>query len=31
MAYKANFRPIEALRDGQWREFDAADPAFGRR
>jgi len=31
MAYKARFRPIEALRDGQWREFDATDPAFGRR
>lgn len=30
MAYKANFRPIEGLIDGLWREFDDADPALGR-
>ena len=29
MAYKANFRPIEGLIDGVWREFDAADPSIG--
>jgi arginyl-tRNA--protein-N-Asp/Glu arginylyltransferase len=31
MAYKANFRPIEGLIDGTWREFDPADPDIGRR
>jgi arginine-tRNA-protein transferase len=31
MAYKANFRPIEGLIDGEWREFDSADPGVGTR
>ena len=26
MSYKANFRPIEGLIGGEWREFDAANP-----
>ena len=25
MAYKANFRPIEGLIDGEWRQFEATD------
>ncbi len=31
MAYKANFRPIEGLLDGHWREFDPSDADAGRR
>ncbi len=31
MTYKANFRPIEGLIDGQWREFSPADGEVGRR
>ena len=31
MAYKANFKPIEGLIDGAWREFDVADPTVGKR
>lgn len=31
MAYKANFRPIEGLIDGLWREFDPADTGVGKR
>jgi arginine-tRNA-protein transferase len=31
MAYKANFKPIEGLIDGHWRELDFSDPALGRR
>ena len=29
MSYKANFQPIEGLIDGQWQEFDPADPQVG--
>lgn len=31
MAYKANFRPIEGLIGGQWREFSPSEPEVGRR
>ena len=31
MAYKANFRPIEGLIDGEWREFEATDPGVTNR
>ena len=31
MTYKANFRPIEGLINGQWREFSPADGEVGRR
>ena len=29
MAYKGDFRPIEGFIDGQWQEFDPADPRVG--
>ncbi len=31
MAYKANFQPIEGLRDAKWRELDVTDSGAGRR
>jgi len=31
MAYKANFRPIEGLRDGKWCELDTRDSGVGQR
>ena len=31
MAYKANFKPTEGLINGEWREFDTANPIVGRR
>lgn len=31
MAYKTNFRPIEGFINGEWQEFDPADPGIGNR
>jgi arginine-tRNA-protein transferase len=31
MAYKANFKPIEGLINGEWQEFNASDPNAGNR